>query len=106
MYFLPHGLMKMKASPVWIGALVAGGTAAFYFWQKKDSAKASPASSATPTSPAAPQAPTAPASTASFRTPTAENGHVRDVKATDLPAPDSGTNFTVQGDVHEPGHNS
>ncbi|MBJ6141986.1 hypothetical protein [Hymenobacter sp. BT559] len=36
------------------------------------------------------------------RTPTPENGHVRDVNASNPPKPDSGTNFTPQGDVHEP----
>lgn len=91
--------MKMKAAPVWIGALVAGSTAAFYFWQKK--------SNPNPTQPLADAAPSAaaPAATPGSRTPTPENGHVRDVKATDLPAPDTGTNFTVQGDVHEPSNN-
>lgn len=95
--------MKMKASPVWIGALVAGSTAAFYFWQKK--------SNSNPTQPLADAgtsggaASVATSSSSSNRTPTAENGHVRDVKATDLPAPDTGTNFTVQGDVHEPSNN-
>jgi hypothetical protein len=36
------------------------------------------------------------------RTPTPENGHVRDVSASNPPPPDSGTNFTPQGEVHEP----
>ncbi|MBX0290658.1 hypothetical protein K3G63_09430 [Hymenobacter sp. HSC-4F20] len=100
--------MKMKASPVWIGALVAGGTAAFYFWQKKDAPKASQPGTdalANGAAPAASASTAAPSSTSSFRTPTAANGHVRDVSATDLPAPDTGTNFTVQGDVHEPSSN-
>ena len=36
------------------------------------------------------------------RTPTPDNGHVRDVNASTPPKPDSGSNFTPQGDVHEP----
>lgn len=37
-----------------------------------------------------------------FRTPTVENGHTRDVIASEPPAPDSGSNFGVQGQVHGP----
>ncbi len=36
------------------------------------------------------------------RTPTPENGHVRDVVASTPPPPHTGSNFTPQGDVHGP----
>lgn len=97
--------MKMKASPVWIGALVAGSTAAFYFWQKKSNSNLNPTQPLADAGTSAGVALGATPSSSGNRTPTAENGHVRDVKATDLPAPDTGTNFTVQGDVHQPSNN-
>lgn len=99
--------MKMKASPVWIGALVAGSTAAFYFWQKKSNPNPTQplADAGTSSGASSPQASSATPSNSGNRTPSASNGHVRDVKATDLPAPDTGTNFTKHGDVHEPSNN-
>jgi hypothetical protein len=36
------------------------------------------------------------------RTPTPDNGHVRDVVATDPPKPETGSNFTKHGEVHGP----
>jgi hypothetical protein len=49
-----------------------------------------------------PDAPTPPRSQSSGKLPTPANGHVRDVDASNPPPPDSGTNFTPQGDVHAP----
>lgn len=94
----------MKASPVWIGALVAGSTAAFYFWQKNGSSKdPQPATGVPDAATPLPSASTSASGSSGSRTPSAANGHVRDVQASDPPAPDTGTNFTVQGDVHQPG---
>jgi hypothetical protein len=45
---------------------------------------------------------TPPHSHSTGKLPTPENGHVRDVDASNPPPPDSGTNFTPQGDVHAP----
>lgn len=41
---------------------------------------------------------------ASLRTPSLANGNVVEVIAGNPPAPESGSNFTVQGDVHSPQH--
>jgi hypothetical protein len=41
---------------------------------------------------------------ASLRTPSLANGNVVDVIAGNPPPPESGSNFTVQGDVHGPQH--
>ena len=97
--------MATKSKPAWYGlAAVAIGTSVFFLATNKGrlfkKGKAGIKALLSGTS-AAPE--TAPAlSTASFRgrTPTPENGHVRDVIATSPPAPDSGTNFTKHGDVH------
>lgn len=53
--------------------------------------------------PAEPEAAPAPSSPAfKSRTPAPANGHVRDVAASNPPPPDSGSNFTPQGNVHGP----
>lgn len=43
-----------------------------------------------------------PSSSTAGRTPTPANGHVRDVNASTPPPPQTGSNFTPQGDVHSP----
>jgi hypothetical protein len=96
--------MKHKKKSSWGGIALAAAGAAGIFLLLKDkgqllqkglaSLKASPAGRAA--------APTPPRSHSTGKQPTAANGHVRDVDASNPPAPDSGTNFTPQGDVHAP----
>lgn len=107
--------MSKQTKPVWYGvAAVALGSSIFFLATnkgrlfKKGTAtlkallNGAPAPVvASPT--AAPALPPTPGSTGfQGRTPTADNGHVRDVVATHPPAPDSGTNFNKHGDVHGP----
>jgi hypothetical protein len=96
--------MKHKKQPRWGSIALAAAGAAGIFLLVRDksnllkkglaSLKASPASR--------PEAPTPPHSQSTGKLPTPANGHVRDVDASNPPPPDSGTNFTPQGDVHAP----
>ena len=96
--------MKHKRKSSWgrIALAAAGATGIFLLLKDKSpllqkglaSLKAGPASR--------PAAATPPLSHSTGQQPTPANGHVRDVNASTPPPPDSGTNFTPQGDVHEP----
>jgi hypothetical protein len=96
--------MKHKKKSNWGGIALAAAGAAGIFLLLKDkgqlfqkglaSLKAGPASRV--------DAGTPPRSHSTGKLPTPANGHVRDVDASNPPAPDSGTNFTPQGDVHAP----
>ena len=100
--------MAKQSKPAWYGlAAVVIGSSVFFLATnkgrlfKKGKARIQALLSGAPAKPV----PSSPApSSAGFkgRTPTPENGHVRDVVATNPPAPDSGTNFTKHGDVHGP----
>jgi hypothetical protein len=100
--------MATQSKPAWYGlAAVAIGTSVFFLATnkgrlfKKGQASLKAFLSGAPAEPAA-AAPAPSSSGFKGRTPTPENGHVRDVVATDPPTPDSGTNFTKHGDVHGP----
>jgi len=94
--------MKHHKKSNWGGIALAAAGAAGLFLLLRDksqllqkglaSLKAGPASQ--------PQAATPPPSQSKGKQPTPANGHVRDVDASNPPPPDSGTNFTPQGDVH------
>ncbi|MVN75021.1 hypothetical protein GO988_01635 [Hymenobacter sp. HMF4947] len=105
--------MKANAKTAWGGvALAAAATATFFLATNKGrlfkkfqaslqallGGQAPPAAAPTPT--AVPKL----ATTSQGRTPTPENGHVRDVIASNPPKPETGSNFTPQGDVHQPQH--
>jgi hypothetical protein len=109
--------MAKQLKPAWYGvAAVALGSGIFFLATNKGrlfkkgtaslkaalgSAPAPDAGTAAPAAtPARPAAPSSPAFEG--RTPTTDNGHVRDVVATNPPADDSGTNFTKHGEVHGP----
>jgi LPXTG-motif cell wall-anchored protein len=95
--------MKKQSIPVWVGGLTAAA-AAFLFWKKKREAYTGfDALEAQLHAPKPPRSTTAARSKAELRKPTPENGHVHDVIATELPRDDSGSNFSVQNDVHQPG---
>jgi hypothetical protein len=103
--------MAKQTKPAWYGvAAVAIGTGIFFLATnkgrlfKKGTASVKALLSGASAEPeAAPDAaPTPGNSHFEGRTPTPENGHVRDVVASNPPAPDSGSNFTPQGDIHEP----
>ena len=104
--------MAKKTKSAWYGvAAVAAGTGIFLLatnqgrlFKKATTGVKSllgkePADSATtPTA-----APTPPQAQFKGQTPTPENGHVRDVVASNPPPPNSGSNFTAPGgDVHGP----
>jgi hypothetical protein len=98
---------KKGAKPAWYGlAAVTIGTGIFFLATnkgrlfKKGTAHLKGLLSGS--APAAEPEETAGSSSTAGRTPTPANGHVRDVNASTPPPPDSGTNFTPQGDVHEP----
>ncbi|QJX49061.1 hypothetical protein HMJ29_19985 [Hymenobacter taeanensis] len=94
--------MKKKSTTVLVGGLAAAA-AAFVFWKKnKEGYKGFEALEAQLHAPKPPRSTTAP-DHKELQKPTPENGHVHDVVATELPRNDSGSNFSVQGDVHEPG---
>jgi len=99
--------MAKQTKPAWYGvAAVAIGTGIFFLATnkgrlfKKGTSSLKALLSGPAEEPAA--APTPGSSQFEGRTPTPENGHVRDVVASNPPAPDSGSNFTPQGDVHGP----
>lgn len=107
--------MSKQTKPVWYGvAAVALGSGIFFLatnkgrlFKKGTATLQALVSGAPAPAPAAPTAtpalPPTPSSTGfEGRTPTTDNGHVRDVVATNPPAPDSGTNFTKHGEVHGP----
>ena len=101
--------MAKESKPAWYGlAAVAIGTGIFFLATnkgrlfKKSTAGIKALLSNAPAS-AIPEAAPAPSSDAfEGRTPTPENGHVRDVVASNPPPPETGSNLTPQGDVHEP----
>jgi hypothetical protein len=94
--------MAKQTKPAWYGvAAVAIGTGIFFLAAnkgrlfKKGTAGLKALLSGPPaTTPASPRF--------EGRTPTPENGHVRDVAASTPPPPQTGSNFTPQGDVHGP----
>ena len=99
--------MAKQTKPAWYGvAAVAIGTGIFFLATnkgrlfKKATASLKGLLSGPPAEPDA--APTPGTSQFEGRTPTPENGHVRDVVASDPPAPETGSNFTPHGDVHGP----
>ena len=105
--------MAKQTKPAWYGlAAVAIGTGIFFLATtngrlfKKSAAGLKALLSSPPAVPDATSVPdAAPApSSPSFkgRTPSPENGHVRDVIASNPPPPETGGNLTPQGDVHEP----
>jgi hypothetical protein len=94
---------KQGAKPAWYGlAAVALGTGIFFLATnkgrlfKKGTASLKALLSG-PESPAPAGAVQTPGGT-----PTPANGHVRDVVASHPPKPETGSNFTPQGDVHGP----
>lgn len=99
---------KKGTKPAWYGlAAVALGTGIFFLatnkgrlFKKGTASLKGLLSGAAPT--AAEPVETPGGSSTAGRTPTPDNGHVRDVNASTPPKPDSGSNFTPQGDVHEP----
>ena len=100
---------KQGAKPAWYGlAAVALGTGIFFLATNKGrlfkkgtaSLKALLSGPSDPAPAAAVQTPGG--STTAGRTPTPANGHVRDVVASNPPKPETGSNFTPQGDVHGP----
>ena len=100
--------MAKESKPAWYGvAAVAIGTGIFFLATnkgrlfKKGAAGIKTLLGSAPA--AVPDAAPAPSSPAfEGRTPTPENGHVRDVVASNPPPPHTGGNFTPQGDVHAP----
>lgn len=99
--------MAKQTKPAWYGvAAVAIGTGIFFLAAnkgrlfKKGTARVKALLSGAPAAPAAEATPGP--SRFEGRTPTAENGHVRDVAASTPPPPHTGSNFTPQGDVHGP----
>ena len=100
--------MKKSAKTAWRGAALAGlATGAFFLFKdqgalfKKYQARLQARlSGPAPADGPAPAATPPPASGSA--SPSAANGHVRAVQASNPPPPDSGTNFTPQGDVHPP----
>lgn len=105
--------MKANAKTAWGGvALAAAATATFFLatnqgrlfkkgWASLQAllgGQAPPAPATAPTPAAVP----AVATVSQGRTPTPSNGHVRDVVASNPPKPETGSNFTPQGDVHQP----
>ena len=100
--------MAKQSKSVWYGlAAVAIGTGIFFLATnkgrlfKKSQVRIKALLSGPPATPGAAPAP----GSKDFkgRAPAPANGHVRDVVATTPPAPATGSNFTPQGDVHEPG---
>jgi hypothetical protein len=99
---------KKTAKPAWYGlAAVALGTGIFLLATnkgrlfKKGTATLKGLLGGAPPLEAEPVVVPGGSSTAG-RTPTPANGHVRDVNASNPPKPDSGSNFTPQGEVHGP----
>lgn len=99
--------MAKSSKSAWYGVAAAAlGTGVFFLAAnkgrlfKKGQARIKALLSEPQGVPAAPPAP----SSQGFegRTPTPENGHVRDVVATNPPPPETGSNLTPQGDVHAP----
>ena len=104
-------IMAKQTKPAWYGvAAVAIGTGIFFLATNKGrlfkkgtaSVKALLSGAATEPKAAPEAAPTPGSSRFEGRTPTPENGHVRDVVASNPPPPNSGNNFTPQSDVQEP----
>ena len=108
---------KKKSRRAWRRAAVAGLAAGAYFLfrdnsrlfnQLKDSlqallSKIKPAQDTLPLAVVPPISRTTRVSTP-LRTPSLANGNVVDVIASNPPKPESGSNFTVQGEVHGPQH--
>ena len=100
---------KKGAKPAWYGlAAVTLGTGIFFLATNKGrlfkkgtaTLKSLLSGPETPAPAGAVQTPSG--SSTSGRTPTPANGHVRDVNASTPPPPQTGSNFTPQGDVHSP----
>ncbi|MGI4734773.1 MAG: hypothetical protein ACRYG7_06285 [Janthinobacterium lividum] len=107
--------MAKQTKPVWYGvAAVAAGTGIFFLATNKGRlfkkvttgiqalVGSVPATAPARTTTTLARAPAPNSPGFQGRTPTADNGHVRDVIATNPPADDSGSNFTQHGDVHGP----
>ena len=99
--------MAKEPRPAWYGlAAVAIGTGIFFLATnkgrlfKKSTAGIKALLSGAPATPEAAPAPSS--DDYKVRTPSSENGHVRDVVASTPPPPETGSNLTPQGDVHEP----
>lgn len=106
--------MKANAKIPWGGVALAA-TATFFLATNKgrlfkkfraslQALRSGPAPLAFATAAPTPAAVLEPATTSQGRTPTPANGHVRDVLASNPPKPETGSNFTPQGDVHQPQH--
>jgi hypothetical protein len=103
---------KQGAKPVWYGlAAVALGTGIFFLATNKGrlfkkgtaNLKTLLGGEAAPATPiVADPVETPGGSSTAGRTPTPDNGHVRDVVASNPPPPDSGSNFTPQSDFQNP----
>ncbi|GAB3226121.1 hypothetical protein GCM10027346_08070 [Hymenobacter seoulensis] len=97
-------MKKQTTTAAWLGGLAAAAAAVF-FWKKKDKSaskgrKQPKLKLRTPRPELFPIY--KPSPNAGSTTPTPENGHVREVPATNPPADDAGSNFSLQGDVHQP----
>jgi hypothetical protein len=99
--------MAKQTKPAWYGvAAVAIGTGIFFLATnkgrlfKKGTASVKALLNGASAAPEA--APTPGPSHSEGRTPTPENGHVRDVAASTPPPPQTGSNFSPHGDVHGP----
>ena len=100
---------KKGAKPAWYGlAAVTLGTGIFFLATnkgrlfKKGTATLKSLLSGPETPAPAGAVQTSGGSSTAGRTPTPANGHVRDVVASHPPKPETGSNFTPQGDVHGP----
>jgi len=96
--------MKHKKQPRWGSiALAAAGAAGIFLLVRDKSSLLQKGLASLKAGPAGrPDAATPPPSQSMGQQPTPANGHVRDVNASTPPPPDSGTNFTPQGDVLAP----
>lgn len=95
--------MAKQTKPAWYGvAAVAIGTGIFFLATNKGRLFKKGTAHVKALLSGAPAAPTPGPSHFEGRTPTPENGYVRDVAASTPPPPHTGSNFTPQGDVHGP----
>lgn len=97
--------MAKQTKPAWYGvAAVAIGTGIFFLAANKGRLFKKGTAHVKALLSGASAAPKATPGFSRFegRTPTPENGHVRDVVATHLPPPETGSNFSRHGDVHGP----
>lgn len=96
--------MKHQKQTSWGGiALAAAGAVGIFLLLKDKSQLLQKGLASLKAGPAGrPSAAAPPHGRSTGQQPTPANGHVRDVDASNPPPPDSGTNFTPQGDVHAP----